>query len=186
MKQETDLPNWTEKYPVEALPKEIQYRFNRLLKIVAVNDEGFRTIVEHELTEPLFSESDSPIKQLRHITAHTFAIAETIKHAQMDQLSVLQSYDYEKDFPELENISIKDRYELLTLLDHSIKNLYITLQEPEKLTMAIKKPYQRAPITVADAFVDLSEHFYLHAQNMIDYYEKFSISRSESMKKALG
>ncbi len=186
MKTEISSVHWTEKYPVEVLPKEIQYRFERLLKIAAVSDESFRTLEGDQLIDPLFPDSDPPIKQLRHIATHTFAIVETIKRSAADKPGVLRSYNYEIDFPELADIAINNREELLNLLGKSIEQLYTTLQEPKKLIMRIQKPYQSSTITVFDAIADLSEHFYLHAQNMIDYYEKYTIPRSDSMKKALG
>ena len=185
MPVEMYAPKWLEKYNVEVLPEAVRHRLTRMLKSIAISDEGFRVLSAEQIGIGLFPSSDTPIKQLRHIFAHTYALVKVIGQATDEQPGQLLSYDYVKQFPELSSVPTMERGELLPKLDEAVAELYSALQNSAVLTRKVQKPFN-PQITVLEAVGDLSEHFYLHAQNMIDYYEKYDIPRSASMKAALG
>jgi len=181
----TEAPrNWTEKYDVEKLPEGIRHRFTRMLKAAAISDEGFRALKER-LEIPLFTSSDTLLKQLRHIAAHTYANVQVIKSATDESPGQLTTYNYTEQFPDTADFGTMQSDELLQILDQSIGELYSALHDEKILFRKVQKPWQK-PITVIEAVGDLSEHFYLHAQSMIDYYEKWDVPRSSSMRAALG
>lgn len=185
---EKSRENWLEEYcaeTIEALPEAVRHRFDRLLRAAAISQEGFRGLTKQDLEISLFPSSDNPRKQLEHIVAHAYANIEVIAAATDEEPGRLETYDYAKQFPEIAAFSGKTREELLLILGQSLGRLHSLLQEEGILARKIQKPY-KLPINVLDAVGDLSEHFYLHAQNMIDYYEKHGIQRSVSMKAALG
>ncbi len=181
----TESPKWLEKYNVEALPEAIRYRFTRLLKIATISEEGFRALSDEQLNNSLFPPSDNLIKQFRHILMHTAAFSQLIAQSTNEAPNQLLTWDYPEQFPELAQINSMKREELLYQFDKVIGNLYQALQIPNVLSHKIQKPYNPT-ISVLECVCDLSEHFYLHAQSMIDYYEKYNLPRSTSMKAALG
>lgn len=109
-----------------------------------------------------------------------------INQASESQPGVMQTYNYSEQYPELSAIETMGRDELLLMLNESISALFRLLQNPGVLEFRIQKPFAKKSESVAEAVADLSEHFYLHAQNMIDYYEKFDLPRSQSMRNTLG
>ncbi len=177
--------SWVEGYKLEALPEAARYRFSRLLRVAAINGEGFRAMSDAQLEQPLFPGSDTLLKQLRHIVKHTFANVEVIGQATDTQPGVLKSYNYVEQFPELASVETLGKDQLIGMFEQSISRLFQLFQQPGILERKITKPY-KPPVSVLDGLNDLSEHLYLHAQNMIDYYEKFNLPRSASMKAALG
>ncbi|OGK18904.1 hypothetical protein A2866_02540 [Candidatus Roizmanbacteria bacterium RIFCSPHIGHO2_01_FULL_39_8] len=176
---------WLEKYNPEALPQEIRYRFMRLLKIAAVSEEGLSSLTDEQLNEPLFSSSDTLIKQFQHIIIHTSAFTKLISQATDEIPSRLKTWNYVEQFPELAKVNQMEKAELQSQYGQVLGNLHSILQAPNILGRKVQKPYSPV-ISVFDVVCDISEHFYLHAQNMIDYYEKFNLPRSISMKAALG
>ncbi len=180
---------FTEMYSPEVLPEVIRHRFTRLLRVASVSYEGFHVLTDEQMISPLFLQSDTPLKQLRHIVMHTFASVAVMSQATKDNPGVLDSWNYTQQFPGLQKVETMDREGLLFLFGETLGALHRVLQKPGILSCSIKKPVEPGEwviLPVADALGDLSEHFYLHAQNMIDYYESFRLERSASMKVALG
>ena len=185
MSTERLMPQWESIFPKEVLPETIQYRFSRLLGFFAISYEGFRTFTDEQMEQPLFPPSDTPIIQLRHITLHTAAMVYLMQTATDEQPGILKSYDYVQEYPKLAAIENLNKEQLLYQLQISIGEIFLFLQKYGVLNRKVQKPWKPL-ITISDAVGDLSEHFSLHAQNVIDYYEKHEIPRSQTMKKALG
>lgn len=180
------IPNLVERNPILGLPENLRYDYSRLVQFAQINNEGFRMLNEDQMKDPLFPQSDPPIKQLIHITAHTYARVHVLKQAGEKKEGNLRTYDYYQQFPELAALYEMNRFEILRIFVQTIDELYYEMQKPDVTERRIRQPYLNFTISGANLFNEISGHLRQHAQNMIDYYEKFNIPRSDSMKAAFG